>query len=182
MIARAIAIAAFAALISAQRVGAETWELPHATHTPGAIGARDGVRDDKAAVCRRGFARAARHPYDAEWRRYATAVFREYGIPNAERSKYRIDHLVPIEIDGRPFGIIRPAFGAPTWDLRNVWPEPKAQAAEKDEVENALHAAACYRRGYHGLHLTLQKAQTAIARDWTRTPVGLPEPSAGSSS
>jgi hypothetical protein len=35
--------------------------------------------------------------------------------------------------------------GAPE-DLRNVWPEPKAEAKEKDEVEDALLAAACYRR------------------------------------
>jgi hypothetical protein len=174
MIPRVIAIVAFAVVTSSHRAGAVTWELPDATHTPGAIGARDGVRDDAATVCRRGFARAARHPYDAEWRRYVSAVYREYGIPAAARSRYRIDHLVPIEIDGRPFGIIRPLFAAPIWDLRNVWAEPKAEAAEKDEVENALHAAVCYRRGYHGIHLTLDQAQRAIARDWTTSPVGLP--------
>jgi hypothetical protein len=174
MIARVIAIVMFAVLTSTRLYGAETLELPDESHTPGAIGPRDGVRDELATVCRLGFARAARHPYDAKWRRYVSAVYREYGIPTAARSKYRIDHLIPIEIDGRPFGIIRPLFGAPIWDLRNVWAEPKAEAAEKDEVENALHAAVCYRRGYHGIHLTLQEAQATIARDWTNTPVGLP--------
>jgi len=59
-------------------------------------------------------------------------------------------------------------------DLRNVWPEPKSEAKQKDAVEDALHAATCYRRGYHGLHLSLADAQRAIARDWTHTPVGLP--------
>ena len=58
--------------------------------------------------------------------------------------------------------------GAPE-DLRNVWPEPRADAKRKDEVEGALLAAACYRHT-----LTLEAAQAAIARNWTTTPVGLP--------
>jgi hypothetical protein len=52
-------------------------------------------------------------------------------------------------------------------DLRNVWPEPKAEAKRKDEVEDALLAAACYR---HTLTL-VAAAQAAIARNWTATPV-----------
>ena len=98
-------------------------------------------------------------------------MFHEYGIPHEQWSRYTVDHLVPIELGGRPFGIIGNA-----WHLRNVWPEPKAEAEQKDAVENALHEAVCYRRGYRGLHLLLQQAESAIARDWTRTPVGLPLP------
>ena len=61
------------------------------------------------------------------------------------------------------------ALGGAPEDLRNVWPEPKAEAKRKDEVEDALLAAACYRRT-----ISLQATQVAIARDWTATPVGLP--------
>jgi hypothetical protein len=98
-------------------------------------------------------------------------MFREYAIPHSEWSHYTVDHLVPLELGGRPFGIVGNA-----WDLRNVWPEPKAEAEQKDAVENALHEAVCYRGGYHGLHISLQQSEFSIARDWTRTPVGLPLP------
>jgi hypothetical protein len=53
-------------------------------------------------------------------------------------------HLVPFALGGAPE------------DLRNVWPEPKAGAKSKDEVEDALVTAACYRHT-----LTLQAAQAA---------------------
>jgi hypothetical protein len=102
-------------------------------------------------------------------RRYRTAIFREYGLPHASWSRFTIDHLVPLELGGRPFGIVGGA-----WDLRNVWPEPKGEARQKGAVENALHEAVCYRRGFRGLRLSLIDAQRAIERDWTRTPVGLP--------
>jgi hypothetical protein len=61
------------------------------------------------------------------------------------------------------------ALGGAPEDLRNVWPEPKAEAKRKDEVEDALLSAACYRHT-----ISLQAAQTAIARNWTTTLVGLP--------
>jgi hypothetical protein len=47
--------------------------------------------------------------------------------------------------------------------------EPKAEAKRKDEVEDALLSAACYRHT-----LTLAAAQATIARNWTTTLVGLP--------
>ncbi len=150
--------------------------LPDARLTPGAVGTERSAPAPLVQVCTRGYARAARHPYDAEWRRYRTAIFRAYGIPHVAWRNYTIDHLVPIELDGRPFGV--DAFGR--FDLANVWPEPKAEARQKDAVEDALHAAVCYRRGYSGLHLRLETARAAIARDWTRTPVGLPAPQSGS--
>jgi hypothetical protein len=86
------------------------------------------------------------------------------------------EHLEPIELAGRPFGVITGRDGRPAWDLRNVWPEPKSQAPQKDAVENALHSAVCNAGGYRGIHLTLADAQRAIAHDWTHTPVGLPPP------
>lgn len=92
-------------------------------------------------------------------------------LPHPARAlaKLHVDHLVPIELGGVPFGVVRGA-----WDLRNVWPEPKTEVPEKDAVENALHAAVCYRRGSRSVHLELIDAQRAIAHDWMRTPVGMP--------
>jgi hypothetical protein len=98
-----------------------------------------------------------RPAYDYAWRRFRVSVFRAYGIPHEQWSRFTLDHDVPLSLGGAPE------------DIRNVWPEPKAEAKRKDEVEEALLAAACY---WHTL--TLGAAQAAIARDWTSTPVGLP--------
>jgi hypothetical protein len=61
------------------------------------------------------------------------------------------------------------ALGGAPEDLRNVWPQPSRSQARKDEVEDALHEAVCYRHT-----MTLAAAQAAIARSWPTTPVGLP--------
>jgi hypothetical protein len=95
--------------------------------------------------------------YDYAWRRFRVSVFRAYGIPHDEWHDYTIDHDVALSLGGAPM------------DLRNVWPEPKAEAKRKDEVEDALLEAVCYRHT-----MTLATAQAAIARNWTSTPVGLP--------
>jgi hypothetical protein len=65
--------------------------LPDARITPGAIGASDSVSVSATQVCVRGYARAARHPYDAEWRHYRTAVFRAYGIPHDHWRNFAVD-------------------------------------------------------------------------------------------
>jgi len=141
-------------------------ELPNRTTTPGAV-----ITRDRSLICVRGYAQSVRHRYDGEWLRFRTAMFREYGLPHARWRDFTVDHLVPIELGGEPFGVI-----GGRRDLRNVWPEPKAEARRKDAVEDALHAAVCYRRGYHGVHLTVVDAQRAIAHDWMQTPVGIPPP------
>jgi len=144
--------------------------LPDGRLTPGATGSETGGAAPLASICTRGYSRTIRHHYDAAWRRYRVAMFHAYGVPHDRWRSYTVDHLVPLELDGRPYGVY--ADGRP--DLRNVWPEPKADAREKDAVEEALHASVCHACGYRGLHLTLEQARSAIARDWTRTPVGLP--------
>jgi len=85
-----------------------------------------------------------------------TAKFREYGLPNERWRNFTVDHLVPIELGGEPFGVVDGR-----WDLRNVWPQPKVEARHKDAVEDALHAAVCYGRCYPGVHLTVVAAQRA---------------------
>lgn len=138
--------------------------LPNHALTPGAV-----VTRDRNLVCSDGYAERTRHAYDREWIHFRTAMFRGYGMDHSQWRSYTVDHLVPIELGGLAFGYL-----AGSYDLRNVWPQPHAEAIRKDAVENALHAAICYRDGYRGVHLGLVDAQRAIARDWTRTPVGLP--------
>jgi hypothetical protein len=137
--------------IAALLVALVAWTLP-APSTPGAI-----VSSDPATVCVPGYSRTVRPAYDYAWRMFRVSVFRAYGIPHERWRDFTLDHAVPLSLGGAPE------------DLRNVWPEPKAEAKRKDEVEDALLAAACYRHT-----MTLAAAQAAIARNWTATPVGLP--------
>lgn len=62
---------------------------------------------------------------------------------------YRLDHLVPLELGGMPL------------DLRNVWPQPRAEAALKDRDEGAQHRAVC--RG----DVTLADAQQEMISTWS---------------
>ena len=49
----------------------------------------------------------------------------EYGIPKSDWSKYEFDHLIPLGIGGSS-------------DIRNIWPQPKVEALEKDKVEQQV--------------------------------------------
>ena len=138
-------------MTSALLVALVAWTLPNASITPGAV-----ASSDRATVCVRGYSRTVRPPYDYAWRKFRVSVFRAYSISHEQWSRFTLDH-VPLSLGGAP------------GDLRNVWPEPKAEAKRKDEVEDALHEAVCVRHT-----LTLAAAQAAIARNWTQTPVGLP--------
>jgi hypothetical protein len=141
-----------AALAIASSPASASWTLPNASTTPGAV-----VSSDVRRVCMHGYSRTVRPAYTLAWRRFRTFVFRAYSIPHDQWPRYTIDHLIPLGLGGAPE------------DLRNVWPEPKAEAKRKDEVEDALIAAVCYR-----YTMQIGQAQAAIARDWTSTPVGLP--------
>jgi hypothetical protein len=95
--------------------------------------------------------------YDYAWRRFRVFVFRAYGIPHEQWSRYAIDHSCRSRSAALPRICV--TFG------RNQ----KAKQSVKDEVEDALVTAVCYRHT-----LTLQAAQAAIARDWNATTAGLP--------
>jgi hypothetical protein len=144
-------VAGLLLLISSPSMAIGSWTLPNSSMTPGAVGSVD-----VNTVCVRGYSRTVRPAYTPTWRRFRTSVFRAYGIPHDQWRRYTIDHLIPLALGGAPE------------DLRNVWPEPNAEAKRKDNVEDALVAAVCYRHA-----LTLEATQAAIARDWTSTPVGL---------
>jgi hypothetical protein len=108
-----------------------------------------------------------------EARRPSTAVknkvYAEYGIPAGRHHLYRIDHLVPLELDGKN-------------SIRNLWPQRIGASRAKDRLEYALHSMVCVGQ------ITLASAQRAIRTNWVRAyhryvstpavPSAAPSPSA----
>jgi len=60
-----------------------SFSYPNATLAPGAIGALGASAPTDSQVCTRGYARSARHRYDTAWRRYRSALFREYALSHS---------------------------------------------------------------------------------------------------
>jgi hypothetical protein len=146
-------MAVYALFLAAQLVAVSQGLLPNAQLTPGAV-----VTSDIRTICARGYATRIR-PKGALWRRLKDEAYNRYHLARGHRSSispdgvrrpaYEVDHLIPLELGGSPT------------DLRNLWPEPLAEAKRKDKVENRLHALVCSGR------LSLKAAQTGIARNWT---------------
>ena len=63
------------------------------------------------------------------------------------RRGYVIDHLVPREIGGAD-------------NIRNLWPQPRAESKLKDAIENHARIEVCYG------HRPLSEAQRAFMLDW----------------
>jgi hypothetical protein len=117
--------------------------LPDPQCTPGAV-----LTDATLAmICRPGFAASQRPPksYTEPLKR---ADMRAYGLTGQRLGDYVLDHLVPLELGGAGYS---PA---------NLWIQSTRAGHEKDEVENALTAAACSGR------IPLRRAQQEIARNW----------------
>jgi hypothetical protein len=68
------------------------------------------------------------------------------GIPESEWPKYEFDHLIPLAAGGSN-------------DVGNLWPQPLAEAHEKDKVEDEV---------FHGMEAgTMTQAQAVQKiRDW----------------
>lgn len=113
-------------------------ELPDRICTPGAV-----ETVDLRVICGTS-TRTRRNVSDAVRRER----FASYGIAWADRGRYELDHLVPLELGGSN-------------DPLNLWPEPIGQAARKDRVENVLHARVC------GGTLALVGAQRVFQTDWS---------------
>jgi len=103
-----------------------------------------------------------------EARRPSTAVkdqvYAQYGIPAGQHYLYRIDHLVPLELDGRN-------------SIGNLWPQLVGASRAKDRLENTLHSMVCAGQ------ITLASAQRAIRTNWAHayhlylsTPAPAPAP------
>ena len=132
--------AARLALILAANISARAADdppsLPDPIMTPGAV--------DPAATCDvvcNGTTRERRHVAAAEGRGACS-----YNIQKAERSFYEIDHLVPLAIGGANV-------------VANLWPQPWAEADQKDVLEVELQRRVCL-----GL-LNEAQAQREVADD-----------------
>jgi hypothetical protein len=130
--------------------------LPNSSLTPGAINPDATPQDLSTTVCKPGWATSVRPPlaYTAALKRVQIV---EYGYTDRNPSHYQEDHLVPLELGGAPR------------DKRNLWPEPNIAvlpdgtavgSAQKDALENELHARVC------SGELALDDAQRMIAADW----------------
>ena len=123
--------------------------LPRHEFTPGAIDPRVTQSNIRTTICRRGYTKSVRPPFE-----YTNAMkhrlMRLYGVSGSIHD-YELDHLIPLELGGCP-------------DCEaNLWPEPRnvfPGASEKDEVESYLHAQVCSGA------MPLAETQRAIAADW----------------
>ena len=125
-------------LLSAPTRAADELSLPDPIMTPGAT--------EPAAtwdvVCN-GTTRTRRHVSTA----MKAAVLAGYNIPDAESPFYEIDHLVPLAIGGANVAA-------------NLWPEPWAEAVQKDVLEVELQRRVCHRL------IPQAEAQREVADDW----------------
>jgi hypothetical protein len=96
-------------------------------------------------------------------------VYTEYGRTRGPDC-CEVDHLIPLELGGSNY-------------MKNLWPEPDAPRpdwAEKDQLENELHAEVCAgkiplrRAAVHFLELCRMLGGTHRAR--IRTGMGLRKP------
>ena len=128
-------------LLSVSARAAEPPSLPDPIMTPGAV--------DPAAtwnvVCN-GTTRSRRHVSAA----MKAAVLAGYNIPDSESPFYEIDHLVPLAIGDAKV-------------VANLWPEPWAEAVQKDVLEVELQRRVC-----HGL--LPQARRSARSRTIGRPP------------
>jgi hypothetical protein len=126
---------------------------PSSSLTPGDVLVSATVE----VICVPGYSAGARD-VDAGTR---ARVFVAYGVADADRSSYELDHLIPLELGGSN-------------DEKNLWPQPLAgsgsDAHDKDVIENELHDAVCAGRA------DLAAAQAAIVH-WDDVAVtSLPAP------
>jgi Protein of unknown function (DUF3761) len=100
-------------------------------------------------ICTRGYTSTVRNVST----KTKSAVYAEYHVAQSDKRGYVIDHLVPLEVGGAN-------------DIRNLWPEAKADAEHKDQTENLLHARVC-----NGT-IDLAAAQQLFEAEWS--PGGTP--------
>jgi hypothetical protein len=94
--------------------------------TPGATNPAVTQATITTTICRVGYTKTIRNVSTAT----KSQVYATYRIPQASKRLYVIDHLVPLEVGGAN-------------TITNLWPELKADAKRKDQVEGELHAQVC---------------------------------------
>jgi hypothetical protein len=146
-LAPAAAISALPARAQGTASVEEAYALPDPTMTPGAI-------DPLATldvICNR----------TTKERRHVSAatkadVLAAYNIPAADSASYEIDHLIPLALGGANA-------------TANLWPQPWAEADQKDALEVEMQRRACV--AYRTLTpedaaAALMQEQHEIAEDW----------------
>jgi hypothetical protein len=115
--------------------------LPDPKLTPGDTFTGATVDD----ICTPGWSREHRHVTE----KMRDKVYAEYGRTRGPGC-CEVDHLIPLELGGSN-------------DIKNLWPQPddpRPGDAEKDSLENDLHARVC--KG----EISLDDAQKCIASNW----------------
>jgi hypothetical protein len=113
--------------------------LPNHRVTPGLV-----FTTDVHKIADPGYAAQARHLTMAEKK----AVAAEYGYTGPD-SAVEYDHLIPLELGGSN-------------DLKNIWPQPIAQAHVKDRLEQYLHDQVVAGK------IPIREAQHRIAANWVQ--------------
>jgi hypothetical protein len=102
--------------------------LPQARLTPG-----DVATSDPDVICHRGYSTSQRvwnTEGPAGYYEMRRTVFARYGIAPRDQKLYTLDDRVSLCMGGKQ-------------TLLNVWPEPIAEAHQKDRLENMVCHAAC---------------------------------------
>lgn len=113
----------FAPVEKACRDDAGIWHLPNPEWTPGKVCT---ASDPTFKEMRYGKRVAACVRYVTL--REKEAVARTYGIPKEDFKKYEFDHFIPLSAGGSD-------------DAQNIWPQPIAEAREKDKIEVEVYNA-----------------------------------------
>jgi hypothetical protein len=115
--------------------------------TPGSLNPDVSQDTIRATICAPGWTDTVQPPasYTSALKLQQMRDFGEIGSP----LNYKEDHLVPLSLGGAPR------------DSSNLFPQPAAKTAEKEELEDQLHQAVCSGR------MTLTATQAKIRHDWT---------------
>ena len=119
--------------------------LPDPHCTPGGIDPAVTQANIQSTICVSGYTGRVRPPESQTEAFKFDQSYPAYGIPSGDESE--LDHLVPLELGGDN-------------DAANLWPEVGSLPNPKDAVEDALNRAVC------AGHVSLARAQRAIARNW----------------
>ena len=101
----------------------------------------------EATICVRGWTKTVRPPFTVT-NAIKVAKLRERGLTEADKSRFELDHVIPLALGGAP------------GDPRNLRLEPWAEADRKDGVEACLARAVCDGR------ISLSEARRRIWKDW----------------
>ncbi len=121
--------------------GADAEELPiNPTVTQATI---------RETICAYGWTKTVRPPYSVT-NRIKSELLRRVGLTDADKSRFELDHIIPLSLGGAPS------------DVRNLRLQPWTEAGEKDQLEACLPRLVCDGR------LTLDQARRAIWTNWRK--------------